>query len=116
MELESQVCFAYTKLKKRAGVTGKVICIGSREHTIQRVKAASLADVYIKADATNAVEILEKVSEATNGQLADVVINTVNIPNIEMSSILICKDGGIVYFFSMATSFTKAALGAEVCR
>jgi L-erythro-3,5-diaminohexanoate dehydrogenase len=30
-----------------------------------------------------------------------------------MGSIVACKDRGIVYFFSMATSFTKAALGAE---
>ena len=30
-----------------------------------------------------------------------------------MTSILCTKDTGIVYFFSMATSFTKAALGAE---
>ena len=30
-----------------------------------------------------------------------------------MASILPVKDGGVVYFFSMATSFTKAALGAE---
>ena len=30
-----------------------------------------------------------------------------------MSAILPVHDGGIVYFFSMATSFTKAALGAE---
>jgi L-erythro-3,5-diaminohexanoate dehydrogenase len=30
-----------------------------------------------------------------------------------MSCILSCKDNGTVYFFSMATSFTKAALGAE---
>lgn len=99
--------------KKRAGVTGKVICIGSRDKTIARVKNANLADVYIKANATNAVELLEKVSEATNGEMADIVINTVNIPNTEMSSILLTKDKGIVYFFSMATSFTKAALGAE---
>ncbi|HAE91712.1 MAG TPA: L-erythro-3,5-diaminohexanoate dehydrogenase, partial [Tissierella sp.] len=99
--------------KKRAGVTGKVICIGSRDTTLQRCKDANLADVYIKANATDAVEILEKVKEATNGEMADIVINTVNIPNTEMSSILICKDRGIVYFFSMATSFTKAALGAE---
>ena len=42
-----------------------------------------------------------------------VVINVVNIPNTEMASILACKDNGMVYFFSMATSFTKAALGAE---
>jgi len=99
--------------KKRAGVTGKVICVGSREETINRVKSLGLADVYIKANATDAVGLMEKVSEATNGQMADIVINTVNIPNTEMSSILCTKDGGLVYFFSMATSFTKAALGAE---
>jgi len=56
---------------------------------------------------------MEKVAEATNGEMADIVINTVNIPNTEMSSILATKDEGLVYFFSMATSFTKAALGAE---
>ena len=99
--------------KKRAGVTGKVICIGSREKTIERVRAANLADEYIVADATNAIEIMEKVAAVTNGEMADIVINTVNIPNTEMSSILMTKDNGIVYFFSMATSFTKAALGAE---
>lgn len=99
--------------KKRAGITGKVICIGSRDSTLQRTKDANLADYYIKANATNAVEILEKVKEITNGEMADIVINVVNIPNTEMSSILITKDKGIVYFFSMATSFTKAALGAE---
>lgn len=99
--------------KKRAGVTGKVICIGSRDKTIARVKNANLADVYIKANATNAVEIMNKIAEATDGEMADIVINTVNIPNTEMSSILAAKDDGLVYFFSMATSFTKAALGAE---
>jgi len=30
-----------------------------------------------------------------------------------MASILPVRDDGIVYFFSMATSFTRAALGAE---
>lgn len=99
--------------KKRAGVTGKVICVGSRDETIARVKDANLADCYIKADATNAVELVNKVSEITNGEMADIVINTVNIPNTEMSSILLTKDGGTVYFFSMATNFTKSALGAE---
>lgn len=99
--------------KKRAGVTGKVICVGSRDETIQRVKDLNLADYYIKADATDAVGLMEKVKEITNGEMADVVINTVNIQNTEMSSILCTKDEGLVYFFSMATGFTKAALGAE---
>lgn len=99
--------------KKRAGITGKVICIGSRDETLERVKAINLADEYVKADATDAVGLMEKVKELTNGKMADIVINTVNIPNTEMSSILCTRDGGLVYFFSMATSFTKAALGAE---
>ena len=99
--------------KKRAGVTGKVICVGSREKTIERAKSANLADEYVIADATNAVEVMEKIAAVTDGEMADIVINTVNIPNTEMSSILITKDDGTVYFFSMATSFTKAALGAE---
>lgn len=99
--------------KKRAGVTGKVICVGSRDKTIERVKKANLADAYIKANATNAVEMMNKVKEVTGGELADITINNVNIENTEMSSILCTKDEGTVYFFSMATSFTKAALGAE---
>lgn len=99
--------------KKRAGVTGKVICVGSRDKTIARTKEAGLADYYIKADATNAVDLMNQVSEITDGEMADLVINTVNIPNTEMTSILLTKDGGTVYFFSMATNFTKAALGAE---
>ena len=43
----------------------------------------------------------------------EVTINNVNVPSTEMTSILVTKGQGCVYFFSMATSFTKAALGAE---
>ena len=53
------------------------------------------------------------MSEITDGNLCDLTINVVNIQNTEMASILSTKDNGTVYFFSMATSFTKAALGAE---
>ena len=99
--------------KKRAGVTGKVICIGGSEKSTDRARKLNLADEYFAADATDAVGIYNKIMELTDGKLADVVINCVNIENTEMASILACKDGGDVYFFSMATSFTKAALGAE---
>jgi L-erythro-3,5-diaminohexanoate dehydrogenase len=99
--------------KKRAGISGKVICLGHSEKSIERVKKADLADEYIVADATKPVEVMEKVSEVTDGEMADIVINCVNIPDTEMSSILATKDDGLIYFFSMATSFTKAALGAE---
>lgn len=99
--------------KKRAGITGKVICIGGSEKSTDRARKLDLADEYFAADATDAIYIYEKIMELTDGKLADVVINCVNIENTEMASILACKDDGTVYFFSMATSFTKAALGAE---
>lgn len=99
--------------KKRAGVTGKVICVDGFEKSIERAKRVGSADEYIVADATDAVGLYNTISELTDGKLADVVINCVNIENTEMASILSTKDDGTVYFFSMATSFTKAALGAE---
>ncbi|MDO4799129.1 MAG: L-erythro-3,5-diaminohexanoate dehydrogenase [Bacillota bacterium] len=99
--------------KKRAGVTGKVLCLQTSNRQERRVMDNGLADEYIIANATDAVEVLRKVEAATNGEMCDVVINCVNVQNTEMSSILACKDDGIVYFFSMATNFTKAALGAE---
>lgn len=99
--------------KKRAGVTGKVICIGGSEKSTDRARKLGLADEFFAADATDAIFVYNKIMELTNGKLADIVINCVNIPNTEMASILACRDGGTVYFFSMATSFTKAALGAE---
>jgi L-erythro-3,5-diaminohexanoate dehydrogenase len=98
---------------KRAGVTGKVICIGGSDKSTERAKKLGYGDVFVTGNATDALEIYNLTMKHTDGQLADIVINCVNIENTEMASILAAKDGGTVYFFSMATSFTKAALGAE---
>lgn len=99
--------------KKRAGITGKVIGITHSQKSTDRLTTLGFCDHVFPADATQPVAVLEKIEALTSGQLADVTINNVNIPDTEMTSILITKDSGVVYFFSMATSFTKAALGAE---
>lgn len=99
--------------KKMAGVTGKVIAFEYSKEACERITRLKLADVILQGDATNAVEVLEKVSAVTDGKMADVTINNVNIPKTEMASILATRDDGTIYFFSMATSFTAAALGAE---
>ncbi len=99
--------------KKRAGVTGKVIGLCHSEKSTKRLQELNLCDYVFSADATQPVPILEKLEELTKGEMCDVTINNVNITDTEMISILATKDGGMVYFFSMATSFTKAALGAE---
>lgn len=92
---------------------GKIIAVEYGEAACQRVRDLGWADEVLNLDATKPVNVLAAVENALNGELADVVINCVNVPNTEMSSILCAKDRGTVYFFSMATSFTAAALGAE---
>ncbi|QVK21079.1 L-erythro-3,5-diaminohexanoate dehydrogenase [Mycoplasmatota bacterium] len=98
--------------KKKVGNNGKVIGIVPFEEQVKGLKELGVTDDIIVADATKAVDVYEKVM-ALNDEQVDVTINVVNVPNCEMSAILITKDSGVVYFFSMATSFTKAALGAE---
>ena len=44
---------------------------------------------------------------------ADVTVVCVDVPGCEGGAILATADGGTVIFFSMATSFSAAALGAE---
>ena len=92
---------------------GRVVAVEYGEAACNRVRALGWADVVLNLDATKPAAVYQAVLEALNGELADVVINCVNVPNTEMSSILCAKDLGTVYFFSMATSFTAAALGAE---
>ena len=99
--------------RKRAGVTGTVIGMGHSDSSCNRIKELGLADIVLQGDATKPVEVLEMVKESLGGNQADITINCVNIPDTEMASILPTKDDGTIYFFSMATSFTKAALGAE---
>lgn len=99
--------------KKKVGKHGKVIGIIHKEEGRENVDNAGFIDEVIVGKADAPLDLLEKVERSTNGKLCDVVINCVSRENCEMGSILITKELGTLYFFSMATSFTKAALGAE---
>ncbi len=99
--------------KKRAGVTGRVIGLGHGERDCGRMAELGAADLIVRGNAADAVEVYKLIKDATGGKLADVIINCVNIPGTELASIMATREGGTVYFFSMATGFTAAALGAE---
>jgi L-erythro-3,5-diaminohexanoate dehydrogenase len=62
-------------------------------------------------DATDAAAALSAALAA--GGPFDLVVSCTTVPGAEMAAILPVRDGGTVIFFSMATSFTAAALGAE---
>lgn len=98
---------------KNVGQYGKVIVVEYSPVNAQRIIDMGLATDVIVADATNVMDVYHKVMQITGGRGCDVTINNVNVPSTEMTSILVTKGRGCVYFFSMATSFTKAALGAE---
>lgn len=70
-----------------------------------------LADEVVLADARDPVALRDAVASA--GGPADVTVVCVDVPGCEGGAILATADGGTVIFFSMATSFTAAALGAE---
>ncbi|MDU3801737.1 L-erythro-3,5-diaminohexanoate dehydrogenase [Paraclostridium bifermentans] len=99
--------------RKKAGKAGKVIGLVINSKDAEFIKENNLVDEAIIVDAQDPNAVLNKVLEANNGNEVDLAINCVNVPNTEMSTILPVRDGGVVYFFSMATAFTKAALGAE---
>jgi L-erythro-3,5-diaminohexanoate dehydrogenase len=70
-----------------------------------------LVDEVVVADARDPVVLAEAVAQA--GGPADVTVVCVDAPGCEGGAILATAQGGTVIFFSMATSFSAAALGAE---
>ena len=109
---KSGILCCYQALQN-VGPFGKVIVVEYSKENAQRIIDLKLATHIIVADATDVMDVYKKVTDITGLRGCDVTINNVNVPNTEMSSILITKGQGLIYFFSMATSFTKAALGAE---
>ena len=105
---------ACAQAKARVGEGGRVVGIAPSGTTrgARLLKELGLVDDFIEADARNAATLLEVLPRRIPG-LADLVVNCVNVPGTELASILCARDEGTVYFFSMCTSFTAAALGAE---
>ena len=105
------LCLA--QAKKIVGNEGLLISLSRSKESCDNVKKLNLADIILQGDATKPLDIYNEFKKATKGKLADVSINCINISNTEMASILCTKEHGTIYFFNMATSFSKAALGAE---
>jgi L-erythro-3,5-diaminohexanoate dehydrogenase len=102
---------------RKAGA-GLVIGVVPNEHEAGVLRAAGssapgagLVDEVVIADATDPTGVSRAVQQA--GGPADVTVVCVDVPGCEGGAILSTADRGTVVFFSMATSFTAAALGAE---
>ena len=89
---------------------GAADCVGvvPTELEAQALVASGLADRVVVADARDPVGLAGAL-----GDRADVTVVCVDVPGCEGGAILATREGGTIVFFSMATSFTAAALSAE---
>ena len=109
---KSGVLCGYEAMKK-VGPKGNVVGVVRNPAQVPALMELGVYNKVIVASATEPIAVLDAALAANDGKEYDISICCVNIENCEMSAILPVRDDGIVYFFSMATSFTKAALGAE---
>ncbi|HEY3527974.1 MAG TPA: L-erythro-3,5-diaminohexanoate dehydrogenase [Nocardioides sp.] len=96
-----------------AGREGASRTIGVVPHETEAalLREAGLADDVVIADARDPVALRDAVAAA--GGPADITVVCVDVPGCEGGAILATAERGTVIFFSMATSFSAAALGAE---
>jgi len=95
---------------RRAGAS-RTIGVVPHEGEAALLRAAGLADDVVVADARDPLALRDAVEAA--GGPADVTVVCVDVPGCEPGAILATAPRGTVIFFSMATSFSAAALGAE---
>lgn len=96
-----------------ARAAGAARCIGvvPVEADAALLRPTGLADEVVIADARSPLGLSEAVAAA--GGPADVTVVCVDVPGCEQPAILATAQGGTIIYFSMATSFSAAALGAE---
>lgn len=95
----------------RAAGAGRTIGVVPVERERTVLEGSGLADAVVLADARSPLGLAAAVESA--GGPADVTVVCVDVPGCEQPAILATAQGGTIIFFSMATNFAAAALGAE---
>jgi L-erythro-3,5-diaminohexanoate dehydrogenase len=90
---------------------GRRVAVVPSQREAQMLSGTGLADWVVIADARSPLGLSESVEAA--GGPADITVVCVDVPGCEQPAILSTAQGGTIIFFSMATSFAAAALGAE---
>ena len=95
-----------------AAEDGTLVAVDVDEKAVGRVVELGLCDIGVTADLRNPLAALEAV-RAAGAPPADLTVVVVNATGCEPTAILLTADEGTVLFFSMATSFSAAALAAD---
>jgi len=95
----------------RSAGAGRTIGVVPHQAEADLLTGSGIADAVVIADARDPIALRDAVNSA--GGPADITVVCVDVPGCEGGAILSTAGGGTVIFFSMATSFSAAALGAE---
>jgi len=90
---------------------GRRVAVVPFEREALMLEGTGLADHVVIADARSPLGLSSAVEAA--GGAADITVVCVDVPGCEQPALLSTAQGGTVIFFSMATNFAAAALGAE---
>jgi L-erythro-3,5-diaminohexanoate dehydrogenase len=90
---------------------GRTVAVVPNATEARMLEGTGLADHIVIADARSPLGLSGAVQSA--GGPADITVVCVDVPGCEQPAILSTAQGGTVVFFSMATNFAAAALGAE---
>lgn len=99
--------------RQAMGRNGTLIGLDASATSLERARDLNVADHLAIADLRDPVATHGIVADMTGGKPAGLTIATTNAPGCEGAAILATRPKGRILFFSMATSFTAAALTAE---
>lgn len=104
--------------RRKVGPSGVVVGVEADATAAASARSLGFAVDVVQASAIDPVACAQAALAAGGPTVAaaggfDLAVSCVNVPGAELAAILATRDRGKVYFFSMATSFARAALGAE---
>jgi L-erythro-3,5-diaminohexanoate dehydrogenase len=91
---------------------GTLVAVDVDAPAVERAIESGLCDIGVTADLRDPLAALDAV-RASGAPPADLTVVVVNVSGCEPTAILLTGEGGAVLFFSMATSFSAAALAAD---
>jgi L-erythro-3,5-diaminohexanoate dehydrogenase len=94
------------------GGSGQVVALDANPEALRDIEASGLSDVALCVDLRDAVSSVQQLRASGVGP-ADVTVVVVSATDCEPAAILMTADTGSILFFSMATSFSVAALTSD---
>jgi len=103
---------ALAATREAIGGEGHAVAVDRASVALKRAKAVDPSATVVEADVTDTAETIRALAEL-DVPPADLTLLCTTVPGAEGTAIVATADRGTILFFSTATSFAAAALGAD---